>query len=76
MLDFQSIVKEIDNKSEYDKRINALKQKGFQTNHIENTVKECINNVTSGVKSFVIYGEPQCGKTELMIAITAKAKKS
>lgn len=72
MLDFQSIVKEIDNKSEYDKRINALKQKGFQTNHIENTVKECINNVKSGVKSFVIYGEPQCGKTELMIAITAK----
>lgn len=72
MLDFESMVGEIDKRGEYDKRMCILKQIGFQTNNIEETIKECIQNIEAGNKSFVIYGEPQCGKTELMIAMSAK----
>ena len=72
MLDFQSIALELDRISEYEKRIQGLHQLGYQTNNIEQTIDECINNISDGINSFVIYGEPQCGKTELMIALTAK----
>lgn len=72
MLDFESMVSSIDNNSEYEKRIGTLKQKGYQTDNIEDTVDECILNINNTCKSFVIYGEPQCGKTELMIALSAK----
>ena len=40
--------------------------------NIERTIKEAIKNISSGYKSFVIYGEPQSGKTEMMIALAAK----
>lgn len=72
MLDIQSFVSEFEQPTEYFKRLQSLKSIGYETTNIENTVKECINNITDGFNSFVIYGEPQCGKTELMIALTAK----
>lgn len=72
MLDFDSLVKQIDDRSEYERRISRLKVMGFQTNNIEETVEKSVLNIKSGYDSFVIYGEPQCGKTELMIALSAK----
>lgn len=72
MLNFNELIDNIDIPSEYQKRLQALKAKGFQTDNIETTVDESINNLKSGCASFVIYGEPQCGKTELMIALSAK----
>jgi hypothetical protein len=56
----------------YNRRIDALHSKGINTQHIEKAVQEAIDNLKSGAKSFVIYGEPQSGKTEMMIALTAK----
>ncbi len=54
-------------------RINALKESGFNTSIIEKGVDEAIDVITNkGGNSFVIYGEPQSGKTELMIALTCK----
>ena len=54
-------------------RINALKESGFNTSIIEKGVNEAIDVITNkGGNSFVIYGEPQSGKTELMIALTCK----
>jgi len=35
-------------------------------------VSEAVANIKGDQKSFVIYGEPQSGKTEMMIALTAK----
>ena len=55
----------------YERRINALKIKKMEVIHIERTIKEAIKNISSGYKSFVIYGEPQSGKTEMMIALAA-----
>ena len=56
----------------YLDRISALrKSKDFDTSMIEEGVTE-VNNVLEQKKgnSFVVYGEPQSGKTEFMIALT------
>ena len=35
-------------------------------------MREVISVLESGERSFVVYGEPQSGKTEFMIALTCK----
>lgn len=58
---------------QYDRRISSLKEKGMETKSIEETIAETIHNIQSGQgRSFVIFGEPQSGKTEMMIALNAK----
>lgn len=55
----------------YERRLNRLKDEGFNTENIESTVREAVENIyKTRSRSFVIYGEPQSGKTELMIALT------
>lgn len=56
----------------YPNQIRRIRAKGFDSSNIEETVQESINNIKAGINSFIIYGEPQCGKTEMMIALTAK----
>ncbi|PFG53245.1 replication restart DNA helicase PriA [Marinobacter sp. LV10R520-4] len=59
--------------NQYNKRIASLKEKGLYTDSIENTVDKTIENIKSGNgRSFVIFGEPQSGKTEMMIALNAR----
>ncbi|PYP90121.1 MAG: DNA helicase [Candidatus Angelobacter sp. Gp1-AA117] len=58
---------------QYDRRVEHLRASGIQTSCIENAVKEAVANISQHqTRSFVIYGEPQSGKTEMMIALTAK----
>lgn len=57
--------------TQYEKQINRLKSKGFKTKNIEDTIEKAENSIESG-ENFVIYGEPQSGKTEMMICLTAK----
>src|SRR5687768_1781076 len=56
----------------YEKRIAELQAEGKATESIESAVDGAIANIDAGTRSFVIYGEPQSGKTELMIALTAR----
>jgi hypothetical protein len=56
----------------YENRIGALKENFNDISHIENAVSDTMAVLASGVKSTVIYGEPQSGKTELMLALTCK----
>src|ERR1700690_1490945 len=56
----------------YRRRIDHLISRKLEVAHIESTVESAIDNLSSGKKSFVIYGEPQSGKTEMMIALTAR----
>lgn len=59
--------------SQYEDRINALKTDGIDTSSIEPTVSQTIENlVRKKARSLVIFGEPQSGKTEMMIALNAK----
>lgn len=45
---------------------------GKQVDRIKRVVESSVENINRGQKSFVIYGEPQSGKTEMMIALTAR----
>jgi hypothetical protein len=59
--------------TQYDDRIRALKAKGINTSSIESTIAQTLTNLKSKAsRSFVIFGEPQSGKTEMMIALNAK----
>jgi DNA replication protein DnaC len=58
---------------QYSEQLRRLKAVGSSTECIEAAVAGSIRNLEgSGQKSFVIYGEPQSGKTEMMICLTAK----
>lgn len=58
---------------QYVQRINLLREKGLETGAIEHTVDATIENLDQASNSsFVIYGEPQSGKTEMMIALNAR----
>jgi hypothetical protein len=64
--------KNLNAQKRYDRQLNRMFSQGSETKHVENAVQEAITNIGSGKKSFVIYGEPQSGKTEMMIALTAR----
>ena len=70
--DFLAQLDEGHTESCYDKRISAVKQRGRETKHIENGIEEVVKVLGKGVNSFVVYGEPQSGKTEFMIALACK----
>lgn len=74
MFNFEDLLKKSKtiSSNSYGKRIELLKATGRETLHIESTVDAANKNIADGKKSYVIYGEPQSGKTELMIALTAK----
>ena len=56
----------------YEKQLRRI-QKKYSSECIEKAIDGAIKNVKQGqAKSFVIYGEPQSGKTEMMICLTAK----
>jgi Z1 domain-containing protein/type III restriction/modification enzyme restriction subunit len=60
------------NHSRYERRIAELQSEGIDTTSIELAVAGAIDNLKlNATRSFVIYGEPQSGKTEMMIALTA-----
>jgi Z1 domain/SWI2/SNF2 ATPase len=60
-------------KDRYLKQLQRLQTKSIATACIEEAVSGAIANLaTAGTSSLVIYGEPQSGKTEMMICLTAK----
>lgn len=72
MTDWKSYVGNV-GRTQYDDRISALSKKGIDTSAIEKTVSAAIENFNSEKgRSFIIFGEPQSGKTEMMIALNAK----
>lgn len=59
--------------NQYERQIRRLQRANKEVQCIEAAVRGAIENLRSGAgRSFVIYGEPQSGKTEMMICLTAK----
>jgi len=58
--------------SRYESQISRLNQVGATTKHIEETVTKVETYIKNGKQSLVIYGEPQSGKTEMMICLTSR----
>lgn len=71
-MDWGGLVGKVDG-SQYKNRLETLKSKKIDTKSIEDTIEKTIRNLkTSNGRSFVIFGEPQSGKTEMMIALNAR----
>jgi DNA replication protein DnaC len=60
-----------ESKDRYQSQLSRLRAAGKQSSCIEDAVIAATQNIQRGTKSFVIYGEPQSGKTEMMICLTA-----
>ena len=59
-------------RSRYQRQLERVRGKNGYTQNIEQAVSVAIKNVFEDkCRSFVIYGQPQSGKTEMMIALTA-----
>ena len=60
-------------KDRYAKQLARLRSNEVDTTFIEKAVTEAVANLTKTKRSsLVIYGEPQSGKTEMMICLTGK----
>ncbi len=59
--------------NQYDLRIAALRKDGVDTTSIEKAIQSTFENLLyNGSRSLVVFGEPQSGKTEMMIALNAR----
>ncbi|SFV15429.1 Z1 domain-containing protein [Pseudoduganella namucuonensis] len=57
----------------YKRQLSRLQKKGIPTDCIENAVEGTQEKLSlAKTSALVIYGEPQSGKTEMMICLTAK----
>lgn len=56
----------------YQQRVAALKLRGVDTTRVEKGVQDVDAVLDQNARSFVVYGEPQSGKTEFMIALTCR----
>lgn len=69
-IDFEKLTRETNTK--YANQIERVRfEKGY-VKSIENTVEETIRNILEGATRLAIYGEPQSGKTEMMICLSAR----
>ena len=70
--DLHSLEKEAVVGNRYERRLSQLVAEGQAVDRIRGVVEAAVENIKSGQRSFVVYGEPQSGKTEMMIALTAR----
>jgi Z1 domain/Type III restriction enzyme, res subunit len=72
-LDVESLKTLRSHTSRYSLQIARLRANNIDPSSIEATIAKASENVvTGGAHSFVVFGEPQSGKTEMMICLTAK----
>lgn len=58
---------------QYERQLQRLRSDNKEVTSIESAVRDAVRNLNeNGARSFVVYGEPQSGKTEMMICLTAK----
>ncbi len=72
MFNLTELKEEIVHNNRFERRIAKLVAQGQEVGRIKNVVASAIYKIKDGESSFVIYGEPQSGKTEMMIALTAQ----
>ncbi len=72
MFDLTGLENETVHNNRFERRIAKLVTQGQEVERIKKVVESAVLNIEGGERSFVIYGEPQSGKTEMMIALTAR----
>ncbi len=68
-----ALKKETTQNNRYERRISAITAGGKEVVQIKSVVENAVTNVANDQKSFVIYGEPQSGKTEMMNCLDRQA---
>jgi hypothetical protein len=71
-IDIEGLRQIASQKDRYQAQLSRIKKAKKQTSCIEAAVSSAIDTLAGNTRSFVIYGEPQSGKTEMMICLTAK----
>ena len=62
-------------KDQYERQLQRMRAQSHQTDCVEQAVDGVMNNLGpkgNGTRALVIYGDPQSGKTEMMICLTAR----
>jgi hypothetical protein len=72
MPDFNALAQQVALKDQFQRQLNRLKASGQQTDCVEDAANGVLANLAAGPPSaLVVYGDPQSGKTEMMICLTA-----
>jgi hypothetical protein len=70
--DFARLTKSATPKGRYQRQLNRLSSQGIDPKQIKETVEGVRRNLPKAPNgSLVVYGDPQSGKTEMMICLTA-----
>jgi len=72
MFDISKYINEQNPKNRYKNQLDRLLRKGIEIKRFQEVVDKGMKNIKEDIRSFCIYGDPQSGKTEMMIALTAK----
>lgn len=72
MFNITDYLNKCDSDSRYKRQLDRLSAKDINIERFKKVTAKTIENIDNGIKSFVIYGDPQSGKTEMMIVLTAK----
>lgn len=72
MFDISEFINEQNTRSRYQKQLDRLSKMGITIDRFQKVTDKAIKNINNGIRSFCIYGDPQSGKTEMMIVLTAK----
>lgn len=71
--DVKAILKGAEVKDQYDRQLQRIRDDGLTTKMIEEAVADVLLKLPNASNnSLVVYGDPQSGKTELMICLTAR----
>ncbi|MDA9550254.1 Z1 domain-containing protein [bacterium] len=74
-MSMEDIIQQLDldqSRACYPERIKSLTERGRNPIPIEKGIEDTLRVLEAKTRSFVIYGEPQSGKTEFMIALVCK----
>jgi hypothetical protein len=73
MFDIEKYKEKAKLKARYEKQLARLQATDIKTDCVESAVNGAVDKLsTANASALVIYGEPQSGKTEMMICLTAK----
>lgn len=72
MFDISEFLNEQSARSRYQKQLDRLSNKGIKIDRFQEVIEKAMDNINNNIRSFCIYGDPQSGKTEMMIVLTAK----
>jgi len=72
MFDISEFLNKQNTRPRYQKQLDRLSNKNIAIDRFQKVTDKAIENINNSIRSFCIYGDPQSGKTEMMIVLTAK----